>query len=444
MSSWSALFLLIIATQGATPTAQGDVTWYIAPGGSSDVSTCGRTQENPCDSLGTILRPSPFFSNDTLTCYVSDGAGDNRTSTTIYFLGGSNIIPPLCLNNWENLTIIGVGDVSIASNSTGGSTAFFEFTNCTNIAMENLFFETAFVGRRILYFQTSNGITITNCTFPLMTLAGSGVYIQDSSGRIVIEKSLFYGDPIGSRDTSPSVALLLRQGIRSSEQFVPVSTSFDPYDAVIRDCVFRDIVSSDRRTEDSYRRSRNDGIGLVVLFYAGAHNNWLSIENSTFTGIRYSPASGVLVSYDTGSIDNTVRFSNCDFRDNSVRYGGGIASYFTGSPQNGILEIEGCNFFNNSASFEGGGVFAAFLSRELSNRVFIASSNFTANYAQYGAGVFFFNNPAWFDVSGPSDAVAQPLIPSNITSCTFHNNTALMTEGTINTLRMVLYIDGVW
>ena len=426
------------ASQGATPP---DVVWYVGAGGSSDITTCGRNLEAPCDSLQTILDQSPLFGNETFTCYLSGGDGDGRTSTTVNFLPGTNFVPPACLMGWSNLAIIGLGppgSVNITSNLSGAR-AVFNFEQCSNVSITNLLFQTAFTGRVTLFFYNSSDVSIRNSTFPLTLPHSGGILIDQCSGSILIENCEIYGNPEFIDTPNSETALQIRQGRDSSTSIEELPA----FTAVIKDCVFHDIVSGGE-PDDSYRSSHNDAIVIEINFLGGAVDNKVIIQGCSFYRIVNSRTSGVLVNYDYRSVNNSVLFMDSTFLNNVVRYGGGIASYFYGSAQNSFLGVADCSFTDNTANFEGGGVFVAFLSEDVSNAVGISSSTFTGNRARFGAGVFLFNNPSWTStLNYRSDAVALPLVMVNITDCEFEQNEALLlTEGTVNALRIILTVDG--
>ncbi len=430
------------------PAAPGeDVIWYISPSGSPNISTCGHTIENPCDSLATIIAGSPLFNLSGALCYDSEGATDGRASTTVVFLEGDNFVPATCLTNWMDIRFAGRAGATITSiqPAQGG---FFQFVNCTNVTIEGLTFATSRPGQASLYFRESQGISVRDCTIPVLSIASYGITLDDCMGEVVFEGTTFFGDP-SFLDAGIFVAAALRVNLGLiSNGFIPItpfSTAFPPINMTIRNCIFRDIASSDsttvRRSKDSYQAVHTAGVGLVINFFLEASDNHVMVESSQFHRISVPASSGVTVNYDSGSVNNHVVFKDCEFMNNSVRYGGGIASYFYTDPQNSTLEVENCTFMENRASFEGGGVLAVLISRDVSNRVHIKSSRFIRNYAQYGAGVFLFNSPSWFNY-GPVDAVAQPLAVVNISDCVFDRNEALLQEGVVNTLRMLVGLSG--
>ena len=319
-----------------------------------------------------------------------------------------------------------------------GISSIFSFFNCTNLTLDGLVFNTSSQGRQNLYFESCTDVAVHLCSMPLTATNGYGMEIRDCGGHIAVEECEFYGDPSVAPGDNHGIALRVVTG---SEQLGSVD-EFPAMDMVVRACEFRDLASSGQ-PQDSYRQALGSALSMLVQLYRGAYNNRLLVEDSRFHNITNNIGHSVTVHFGSGSVNNSVTFSLCSFQGNVVRYGGGVAAYFSGS-LNGSLQITDCNFINNNADFEGGGVFLAFLQEEIANQASIRSCLFQGNSALYGAAVFLFNNPAWFSTRGPPDAVALPLTPVNIDHCTFSSNNASLEEGVVNTLRIILGINNVW
>ena len=301
-------------------------------------------------------------------------------------------------------------------------------------------FNTSSQNRQNLYFEGCTDLTLRQCFMPLTAINGFGVEIRDSGGQVLVEGCVFSGDPTVAGENNHGIALRLVTG----SQLFETDLVYPVMDVVIRDCDFQHLASYGP-PEDSYRIARSSALSLLVQFRRGAFDNRLLVEGSLFHNITNTVGHSITVHHDSGSFNNTVSFSNCTFVGNRVRYGGGVATYFSGGTEsrNGSLYISDCLFTNNHADFEGGGVFIAFLEQEISNRVFITSCLFEGNSALYGAAVFLFNNPAWFSRHGPPDSVALPLTPVNISSCYFTGNDASLDEGVITALRIIITLDNV-
>ncbi len=437
-----AIVLLVLLLAGCSLSAAVDVVWYIANNGSDDISTCGRSIAMPCINLTVVLQNSELFENGTSSCRGSTGDSDGRSSTTVYFLEGTHFMDPVCLTNWDNLRVVGIGpkgSVTVGSR-IGGLNGLFSFTNCTGLTISNIVFETGFIGRSTLYFCTCVDITIEDCLFSVATANTQGVTIIQSSGDISIIRSNFFGNPeLSSRVDNFVIGLSIVHGNGGGSLCVGDPR---PFQLAISDCQFTSITSGEL-AEDNYSSVRSRGTVLRIRFLRGSENNRVTIENITVTNTLYIAGSAVLIDFDSGSDTNTVSIARSKFSRNRVRYGGGVAAYFYSDPHFGRLSVEDCIFENNVAAFEGGGVFAVFLGSDASNFLRVERSIFTGNSALVGAGLFLLNNPVWFSQRGLFDPVSPPLITVNVSDCSFVNNRADLKEGVLNTLRVELFVTGV-
>ena len=441
-----AAAILFAVFRGATPT---DVVWYIsATNGShnsSDIATCGHSIDRPCESLQLIIDQSPLFDNTSTTrCHVSLGDEDGRSSTTVYFLEGEHFVPPVCLMNWTNLRIAGLGRVVITSqDSIAATRAFFEFRQCRNISIENIEgFDTSFVGKSTLFFDDTSDIRISGCVFPVMRLQSTGVIAQQAYGAIEITNSLFFGNTESGSQESYGLSIL--HGYPDNGRGNADCLNFwPPIQIIIRNTSFVNF-TAEATPDDRYSSTRSNSIGMRIRFLPGSTNSSALIENVQSTGNVNAGGSHMLVNFDSQSSGNSVRFSNCVFEGNKVRYGGGIAAYFYGGTRDNSLEIEDSWFVNNVADFEGGGVFVAYLESPENNLVQILRSYFERNRAYSGAGVFVFNSPSFLNQAGLFDPVSLPLVTANLTNCTFkHNKATQLKEGVVTLLRMLFNITGI-
>lgn len=433
------VFVTLLASSRAT-----DVIWYIAPNGSTNASSCGRTLSEPCASLELVISHSEFFSVDGL-CATSAGATDDRRSTTIYFMGGVNFVPSVCLAQWTNLRIVGLGEVSLTSR-VGGSEAFFQFMNCSNVTIENVHFLSTFIGRAVLYVQDTRDFSITNSSIPVTKLASRGIQLDTCSGPISITNVHFFGDLSLVDRSNPATALHISLGDVPSAGLQAVEgsvTVYDQADIIIQNCTFTDFASSSVVESTSYTSAWSSSLGVLMRMYAGAVNNTVLFEDCTFTNVQNPSGSVVLAYFGDGATGNTVSFTSSVFLNNQVLYGGGIATYFVSSESN-LVEIDGCNFTNNVASFEGGGLFVASLTSVPSNIVSIRDCTFAQNRAEYGSCVFLFNDPSWFKsvLSPPLNETSLPLMTVELADCTIDNSSSSLREGAINTLRIKLDMSG--
>ena len=446
---WLVLFAVI---RGVTPT---DVVWYISTNGSSNIATCGHSIDTPCNSLQLILDQSPLFDNSSTKCHLSTGDDDGRSSTTVYFLEGVHFVPPVCLMNWTNLRIVGLGNVTITSqDSIAAPRAFFEFRQCSNVSIEDIAnFDTSFIAKSTLYFDTTSDIRISRCVFPVVRKQSTGVTIQRTKGTVDIIDSLFVGN--AEPATTESYGLSIEHGcggdgrnddvclINFADPHAPVDP-LEPFHLTIRNTNFTDFTVENAAPNDRYSSTMSDTIGMRIRFLRGSVNNTVLIENVQSSRNVNPAGSHMLVNFNRDSSGSTVRFVNCKFEENKVRYGGGIAAYFSSGTKDNSLVIEDSKFVNNVADFEGGGVFVAYLESTESNIVWIARNKFERNQAYSGAGVFMFNSPSFSDQTGLFDPVPLPLVTANISNCTFmHNKATQLKEGVINLLRMLFRISGV-
>ena len=432
--------LLLALLVAACCALEGDVVWYIDASSSVDPDTCGHSPDQPCPSLEAVFAQSVLI-NASSSCFKSLGDDDGRNSTTVH-VRGSVFVPAICLLNWRNVTIAGYppGSKAVISTYYPGSSSVFSFTNCTNMRLEGLTFNTSSQGRQNLYFERCSDVSLIGCSMPLTATYGYGVEFRNCGGEILVEQCQFYGDVAISGNENRGIALRIATG--NGMDLSP--GTFPAVRAVVRGCVFSDMKSLGA-PQNSYRQALGSALSMLVQLQRGAHDTYLLVEDCDFRNVTNSVGHSVTVHFDAGSVDNRVVFSGCRFTGNSVRYGGGVATYFSGSDGslNGSLEISNCNFTDNVAHFEGGGVFVAFLQEEIANQVAIRGCHFQGNQALYGASVFLFNQPAWYSQAGPPNAVALPLTPTIIENCVFVENNASLREGVINALRIILSVANV-
>lgn len=437
----AGLTVLVVCAWTLGPAAGQDVVWYISANASasSDIATCGRSLADPCNSLQLVLDQSPLFDNTTGQCRTSNGDGDGRTSTTLYLLEGTHVVPPVCLRGWDNLHIVGVGE-SVVRSRLGAARGFFEFVGCTGVSLSNLQFDTGFVGKSTLFFDGSRDISIQQCTFSLQVPNSRGVDMTGCVGEISFSLCVFTGDTaLATQEDNHVIALSVTHGCEGNSG--NCAPPLDSFQLSVQASTFIN-VSSGGFPDDNYSRVRGSGTALRVRFLNGSVNNIVVLDGIQVLGAINPSASAALVNFDSGSSNNRAMFMNSLFRNNRVRYGGGVAGYYFSGPTDSLLEVTNCTFESNEASFEGGGVFAAFISSDHSNSLHVSRSAFTRNKAQVGAGVFVLNSPFWFTPRGLFHPISPPLVTTNLTDCTFIGNQALLSEGVVSVLRVELHVDG--
>ena len=353
-------------------------------------------------------------------------------------------MPPVCLVNWVSLRVVGLNNATITSGRFGAVRGIFEFINCRNVSIENLAFVTSGLGRATLFFEACRDVSVSRNLFSVNEMSSLGVQILHTAGDVRLSENTFYGDSSASPYRRHLLGVDVTHGCRNCT--MPFSD--DPYDfstlsfsLVIAECIFQDLASEDT-PQDSYSQSRNSATGLRLRMQDYSADNSVSVTGSRFQRIANSAASGVLVTFSGRTEGTRVMFENCTFQDNRVRYGGGVAAYFYRNPARNTLEFRGCSFVDNTADFEGGGVFAVFLSSGDENTVLVSDSSFVRNHAQVGSGLFFLNNPAWFQQRGAFDPSPSALVQAELRDCVFEGNNASLLEGVVDVLRVQLTISG--
>jgi len=324
----------LLLTISLLPTSLAvDFEWYISANGSGDVTTCGRTPANPCRSLTDILSNSPSFSNASVRCYMTGGPVDGRDSTTVYFIGETNVVPAICMRNWTNLRIVGLHERSKVQveNRGGGCTGYFEFIQCANVSIENINFAFSGIGRTTVLFEASQDIQVVGCTFLVTAIASGGVWLRQCSGDVLLLNNTFHGDSeqFPRRQTSPR-ALDVRHGCVDNSDCRGLSSCVLPFDMdpvsfaglsftlSISQCEFRDLVNLNE-PEDDCRAASKGFVAMRVQFGSYSANNRLYVRDSAFRNIVNKESNGVVVSFfgeplsAEGTFNNTALFSNCTF-----------------------------------------------------------------------------------------------------------------------------------
>lgn len=433
--------LLFIFLQ-SLPIQATDLEWYISANGSAVVATCGRTSAEPCNRLDVIVTRSPKFDS----CYLPDGAVDGGGTTTVYFMGEVNFVTNMCLMNWTNLRMVGLEDNNtITSSIFGGNRGIFEYIQCTNVSIENLNFAASALNSATLFFQASTDIRVTSCSLSLTSQSTIGVQLLHCAGDIALMNDTFYGNGDEVADNLFPLGLDMSHGCLYCSNPVDgglYNFSELSFSLAITGCMFMDLTNRSP-PEDAYDVARSSAVAMRLTFGANSTQNQIFVQDCNFSNITNPEANSIVVDYEGGSANNTVHFAGCTFRENKVRYGGGLSAYFYAGPVDSNLIIEDSNFIDNVANFEGGGVFATFLSSGSSNTLSIYNSVFTGNSAIYGSGLFLLNNPQWLTHIIFFDPVTRSLVTAELTGCRFESNRADMNEGVINTLRIQLNVYGI-
>ena len=331
-----------------------------------------------------------------------------------------------------------MGEDVIITSTLGAPRGFFEFNECTRVSISNIHFDTGFIGKSTLFFDSCRDVTITDCSFSVRIANTRGIDMTQCSGQIAFSRCVFVGEPLlAGRIDNQIIALSVSHGCEDASCLPAESFQL----SVINSTFIN--VTSGGKADDNYASVRSRGTALRVRFLRGSVDSSAMFDGLQVSGTVDPSASSVLVNFDSGSRNNTALFVNSHFRGNRVRYGGGIAGYFYSGTTNSLLEINDCTFEGNEAGFEGGGVFTTFLVSDTSNFLLISRSVFRKNRALVGAGVFLLNSPFFLKPRGLFHPNSPPLITANLTDCTFMENQALYTEGVVSLLRIELYVNGI-
>ena len=411
---------------GCSCTVAIDVTWFIGgpnhPNSSANITECGRTVELPCVNLSVVLEVSKVFKINDSRCAISTNEG-NRSSTTVIFLSGTYVLPAICLYNWSNVYVQGIGDVSIVSPTSGqtGDYGVFKFVNSSNITIVNLNFIVYTPGRAALLFQNSIDLFISNCTYDLSADGSRGIVIEQPQEDVVIQGCMFKGNVLNVTE-STGLIIHFAEGVSAVK---------------IEHNDFRDFYAPPTTQLESYRRSRKLGQALLLIFDEFSTGHTVEVSQCMFIENIASSGSTLLISFYSGSKLNNVFVTECQFTGNRNLYGA-VGIYHWRRTADNSVTIKHSNFSGNQANLEGGGIFAAFLSRHATNLLTIHNCIFVNNSAKEGGALDLFNAPAWFTHSVD---VSDDLVSVSISNCMFANNAALGTEGIINTLRIRLFFS---
>ena len=436
----SGFFLLLFAIA----TASDNVAWFIGgqnhPNASADVTTCGRRALLPCINLSAVLE---VYNINNTSCATNQG---NWLSTTVIFLSGTHVIPTLCFFRWNNLTIRGEdnanvtirgeGNASILSDgigNNGSGNVLFNFVNGSNITVINLHFSVTVAERVALLFENSSDVSVINCTYHLPARNSKGININQPQRSVIVQGCMFRGGLL-HEEKSEGLHIIYGEGISTVR---------------IEECDFKEFFISAPimpKQKNLYRAHRI-GQALVLNFSVSSTGQNASVSRCHFMeNFVYSGSTFLIVFHSTSTLNN-VYISECQLIGNVNLYGG-VGIYYWGETHNNNVSINDSIFSDNLAFLEGGGVFAAFLSPNVTNLLTIGHCIFKNNTANEGAAMHLFNSPMW---SAHAVDIRNELVSVNIINCSFTSNTALGdnssvviavgTEGIINAVRIRLFLS---
>ena len=420
-----------------------------------DSHECG-SQLTPCATLLHVLNLTSALQTkegdrSSLECYVPSPDSVDE-GVAIYLLEDQFDIDPLCLRAWNNLTLYGLGQLTpIRSSVLGNALGVLTIRDSSNVNIFNLTFVDSIVGKSVIYVENSTDVVIGDCSVPLYSDGSYGVWLKDLYGTNRITNVRFYSIPalVKFQALTPATALFVKHGRGIDSLGVlgkEMAKNSTPFDLVVRGCIFEKIVvySEYFLFSDSYKRSSTRSNVLLVHFQSHVIDSRVTFIDCLFQDNVVSFGSIALVTFSGDSTSNSVEFRDCHFLNNLARFGGGVATYFRDTAEQNKVSVTNCTFINNEAILEGGGVFVASLVQNPQNSVFnVMDSLLYSNRAQYGAAVFFFNDPTLYRPYSMLDSTSLPLLPVNIKDSKLQDNSAQLTEGVVNTLRIQMVMRGV-
>lgn len=434
--------------------------YYVSSEVGSDIADCGATA-SPCSSVHHVLNLTlslqQIDDGDSLvTCYTSSP----DVALSIILLDGNHVIDPVCLASIDNFTISSLNSSSsrIYSSLLGNFYGIIYFLNCNNITVTNLTFVDSVIGRNTIYARNTSDIHVSHCSIPVYAVGASAIVLMNPQGSVIITNVKVYGNRIlndisegflHNDGGSPGTAFRISIGVGSSSYGVYLTeaqslTTLSPVNILIENCLFEKIISETDEEIYDYMQSSQRSKVMRIDLTNKAIGNTIVFRNCVFENNVDLTGSIALTSIEEAH-DNTVEFHSCHFKHNTAKFGGGIATYFSGTDTfNNTINITESTFLDNQATQEGGGVFMATLARSpQTNTLGIINSSFTHNSALYGACVFLFNDPIqYLHVSSDMPGISKPIMRVSLSNTLFTNNTAMLSEGVVNALRMQLELTG--
>ena len=147
----------------------------------------------------------------------------------------------------------------INTNSIGVGGILFSFYNSTNVTLEGLVFNTSNQNTQNVYFEDCMDLTIRGCSMPLSSINGYGVQVTDSGGRVIVEDSLFSGDPSIKPQNNHGIALRIVSGTLYLD-----NSTYPEMDILIRNCSFQNLMS-DGKPEDDYGQALSSALSSCTV-----------------------------------------------------------------------------------------------------------------------------------------------------------------------------------
>ena len=292
--------------------------------------------------------------------------------------------------------------------------------------------------RSALYIQNSTNIFLDNVN--ISESNGIGLLIYDTNGSVNITKTYFINNTLNSSEQSEhftgggGIYIEFTECPPGVTQCNSTSNTFNKLaNYTIDNCVFEGNAAINhlnvREQKLKYLASRvfrtfGTGGGISLWLSGYAQNNVFQVTLTTFNSNRALYGGGLHVHNRHNAKNNNVQIEWCDFLNNSALLGGGglILGYVihpSGAQCSfNTFIVTNCMFKGNQAKI-GGGV-SGFGSREPgktqnTNYFEVRSSSFINNGAQYGSAIQF--NKEFF-----SYIVVGTIFTLVLDNCTFTNN----------------------
>ena len=303
-------------------------------------------------------------------------------------------------SNGTGLSFVNVMDMAISGLTFFGCGKVYHSTSL-NITTENS------------TLDSQAGIHIYNCTnvnidyVKVMNSSGTGITIFDTDGTVEVTHSTFTNNRI--QDS----ALPGGGGVYVEFTYCPpgiASKECESYQRKNKDSVYRfsDCMFMNNRatTIDTDRTSyyKAQGIefhglgrggGLCIIFKGNAQNNDVTIDDCHFEGNGAIWGAGLFTSFQDSPQDNKIAVRNTCFVRNYcyINGGGGVDMgllfYDNKTAQNNTMKFDNCNFTENTASYGGGVKIYSTQSNfdDLRNEMEFINCRWERNMAQYGSAV---------------------------------------------------------
>ena len=438
--SLSLLFFLL-----SLSLAQSSSIWYLSYNGSSDISTCGDSSINPCSSIELIL-------NNITTTAETSGEGPCynglEEQVTTFIVVGRVFVPPVCFSGWSNLSITGYkGQSVLDSDLSGNQRGVLNIKDSHNVSITNIDFTTSIVGRATIYITNTSDVIISNVLLPIYSTQSNGILLLNAYNDVSISDVSFHGnDVFVSLGFQPAAALLIDQG-HGTNGGIPAEglPTINRLNLSVKNCSFTRLT----RNSPSSVPTNNDYIGfssvsqaVLIQLRQGGNDNVINFSGNSFQTISNPAGSVVSVRHSGTAANNSITFTDNHFTDNTARYGGGIAVYYLYQSHDNHVIIRNSVFTRTRATFEGGGVFVASIVSDSSNTISVEGCDFINTAADYGAGIFVFNDPNWFTNPYIVNRILPPLMSVSIDTVQFTDCDTNIDEGVMNMLNGNVNING--